>query len=518
MERESSSRGKGLSVQFQEEKLERPDFSRKSLHGGAISLLAQAINAFVQIGTTICLARLLVPEDFGLIAMVTAVTGFANILMDLGTGDAVVQRRQITQVELSTLFWLTTGLGTLLTILVVVAAPLIAEFYQEDRLVRIAQFSGLTFIFNALSYQHTALLRRTMMFQKVALIDVAANILGAATAVVMGLSGSGYWALVFRPLVTAGAISALAWFNCRWVPGLPGFSGGVKEIVKFGMNLTGFTITDYVAKSADRIGLGYTVGAMELGYYHTAATVYGYVLSVVVIPLHTVAAATLSKLKDHSDELRKAWSTALSSLAFFAMPAFVVLAVAGSDLIVVVLGEKWAGAAGILTVYALRGPAHTLERTIGWLHVAAGRADRWMRWGVVSCVVQVVAVLCGLPFGTMGVTISYTACMYLLFIPAIMYAGKPLQIGFRHLMGAIGPQFIGSLGAAAVGFTLRINSLSDSPPLQRIAALIVACVMAYTLITVGIFEMTKPIEVAKRLLRDFLPSGLSRRLGLGAAH
>jgi len=507
-----------LSVPLQGEKLAKKDFSKKSLHGGAISILAQAINTAVQIGATICLARLLVPEDFGLVAMVSALTGFANVLLDLGTRDAAVQRPQITQEELSTLFWLTTGLGALFTGLVLGAAPLIAEFYQEDRLVRIAQFWGLTFIFNALSCQHTAILRRNLMFQKVALIEVAANLLGAAVAIGMALSGGGYWALVLRPLVAACITIVLIWSNCRWMPGLPGFSSGVKETVKFGLNITGFTITDYIARAADRVGLGYTVGARELGLYHNASTVYENALSVVTLPLHSVAVATLSKLRDNLEELRRAWSTALSSLTFFSMLAFVILAATGPDVIVLLLGDKWIGASTLLTVFALRGPAQVVERSLGWLHVAAGRPDRWMRWGIVSCAVQVVAILCGLPFGAMGVAISYTACIYVLFVPAIVYAGQPLQIGLRHLMHAIGPQLIGSLVAAAAGLMLRIYYLSDSNPFQRMTTLVIACGIVYMLITVGIFKVTKPIEVGRRLLQDFLPGGLSRFLGLRAAH
>ncbi|HBH79652.1 MAG TPA: polysaccharide biosynthesis protein, partial [Nitrospira sp.] len=156
---------------------------------------------------------------------------------------------------------MTTGLGALFTGVVLAAAPLIGEFYQEERLVSIAQFWGLTFVITALSCQHSAILRRKLMFQKVALIEVAANVLGAATTIGMALSDSGYWALVFRPLVTACVMLILIWANCRWIPGLPVLSKEVKETVKFGLNITGFTSTDYLAKAADRVGLGYTVGA-----------------------------------------------------------------------------------------------------------------------------------------------------------------------------------------------------------------------------------------------------------------
>jgi PST family polysaccharide transporter len=302
----------------------------------------------------------------------------------------------------------------------------------------------------------------------------------------------------------------LVWSYCRWIPGLPGFSQGVKETVRFGMHITGFTITDYVAKASDRVGLGYTVGAKELGYYHNAFTVYENALTVVTLPLHSVAVATLSKLRENLDELRRAWSTALSSLAFFSMPAFVILAVVGSDLIVLLLGQKWAAAGTLLTVFALRGPAQIVERTLGWLHVAAGRADRWMRWGLFSCVIQVVAILCGLPFGAIGVATSYAICMYLIFVPAIVYAGHPLQIGFPHLMRAIGPQLVGSFGAGLVGFTVRMNFLVDVAPLQRMSLLVLVCLMGYLVITVGLFRVIKPIKVAVQLLQDFLPIRLAQ--------
>lgn len=289
-------------------------------------------------------------------------------------------------------------------------------------------------------------------------------------------------------------------------------------MVKFGLNITGFTTTDYLAKAVDRVGLGYTVGARELGLYHNAMTVYENALSVVTQPLHSVAVATLSRLKDNLEELRRAWATALSSLTFFATLAFVVLAVIGEDLIVLLLGNKWVGASTLLVIFALRGPAQVIERTLGWLHVAGGRPDRWMRWGMVSGVVQVVAVLCGLPFGAVGVAISYGLCMYLLFVPAIVYAGRPLQISVRDLLRAIGPPLIGAFVAEALGFTLRMFYLSDLPPFQRMAALVITCMIGYLLITVGLFRMTKPLDVAKRLLQDFLPSGLSRILGLSPAH
>src|SRR5205814_2526597 len=130
-------------------------------------------------------------------------------------------------------------------------------------------------------------------------------------------------------------------------------------------------------------------------------------LSMVTVPLHAVATVGLTKLRDNLEQLRKSWATALASLAFFAVPAFGILAVTVPDVVVLLLGNKWVSAGPLLSIFALRGIAQVVERTLGWLHVAAGRADRWMRWGVVSSLTQVVALVCGLPFGLKGVAVAY---------------------------------------------------------------------------------------------------------------
>src|SRR6185503_749842 len=196
-------------------------------------------------------------------------------------------------------------------------------------------------------------------------------------------------------------------FCCRWVPGIPRWTEGVKEMLKFGLNITGFTMTDYVGRAADRVAIGKKGGSVELGYYTQAFFVYDNTLGLLAISLHSVAVASLSKLRDNLAELKRSWAKALSTLAFYAMPAFALLAVTSQDFIVLLLTDKWLYTGMIVSVLALRGIPHVVERTLGWLHVPAGRSDRWMRWGVIGSIAQIIALLCGLPFGTMGVAAAY---------------------------------------------------------------------------------------------------------------
>lgn len=489
-------------VYFEENKAQE-DHSGRSLRGGAVSVAARGVNAFVQIGSVLFLARLLSPEDYGLVAMVTAFTGFAPILIDLGTRDAIVQRSRISRGEVSALFWTTIAIGGVFTALTAVCGPLIARFYGEPRLTAIVLASSFTFVACALSVQHYSLMRRNLMFQELAVLDVISNVLSAAIAVASALLGAGYWALVVRPIATPTFLALGVWIRCRWLPGTPEFSDGVKESVKFGLNITGYCLTDFGGRSADRVAIGYRTGASGLGQYQNAMFVYDNLLDVLVYPLHGVAVSSLSKLRDNLSELRRAWGKALSMVAFFAMPAFGLLASTSQDVVVVLLGQKWASAGLLLSVLAFRGIPHSVERTLGWLHVTAGRSDRWMKWGLFATAVQVVGVLCGLPFGPFGIAVAYVVTMFVLFVPAVAYAGRPLGIHAGDVVRIVWRPLAASLAAAALTFAIRWTLLPDMHPFWRAVVLGTAYLSAYLALVLGVLNVRTPVLATRTLVRGY---------------
>jgi len=471
---------------------------------------------FVQLASQIVLSRLLNPEDLGLVTVVTALTGFAPLLIDLGTRDAAVQKQQITEGEVSALFWLTVGMGTGFAILLAGCSSLIATVYADSRLQAIALCSSTAFVFSSLSCQHLALMRRTMMFQKIAVTEVGSNVVGSAVAVAMALMHFGYWALVAKPIVVAlfTAVACFSW--CRWVPGIPKVTPGVKEMLKFGVNLTGFTFTDYIGRAMDRIILAKRTTATEVGLYQNALFVYDNALSLLSISLHSVAVASLSKLRDDLEKLRRSYATALSAVAFFAMPIFAIMAVTGRDIVVVVLGDKWSKTGLLVELLAIRGIPHVVERTLGWLHVAGGRADRWMRWGILSSAAHLVALFCGLSYGTVGVAIAYAVTMYVLFVPALAYAGQPLGIGARDVLRAVGPQLVGALASVAMGYLLEHLFMEGLPGVVRAVFLTITCLIVYLVVVVGIFQVRKPLQVARTMILDVVPARLAGLPLLGA--
>ncbi len=500
-----------MSIYFDDHRIEA-GHGRRSLHSGAVLIGARFAIAVIQVVSIIFLARLLSPEDYGLVSMVTAITGFAPLLVSLGTPDAVVQRQHITETDVSALFWFNVVLGVALAVLMAACGPVISRFYGEPRLAMIAAISGLTFVTSALSCQHYALLRRAMMFRELAILDVGANLLSTCAAIAMAFGGLEYWALVLRPVLQTSLLSLGVWLKCRWTPSKLAVTSSAKEMLSLGLNITGFALLDFVGRASDRVAIGYRSGATALGYYQNAMFVYDNALDLLVSPLHAVSVATLSKVREDLNELRRLWRKALLTLDFFSMPAFAILAVVGQDLIVLLLGAKWSHAGFLLSIMALRGIPHTTERTLGWLHVTSGRTDRWRRWGVVATFLQLVALFAGLPFGPTGVAIAFVVYAFVIFVPAVAYAGRPLGIGALDVLSVVWRPLAATLLAVVVGFLLRLTLLEGSAPIVRAMLLVAAVAAVYLITAVGLLRVTTPLRVALDLTRDVVPARFAKRI------
>jgi PST family polysaccharide transporter len=480
------------------------DLGRLALRGGIVSVAMQYSSGVLQIVAAIVLARLLTPEDFGLVAILTVLTSFAPLLIDFGLGDATAQRSKITRSQVSSLFWLSTGIGLAIAIVVVACSPLIAWLYRDPRLETIALYSAITFVLWGVSNQHLALLRRTMQFGTIAKIQVSSTLVGTAIAIFVAVGGYGYWALVIRPITTSLSVAFGAWLACRWRPGFPVFDDEVKSMIRFGLHVVGFSVTYTIAKAVDRIALGLFYRPDQVGYYQNAITLYENSIFAAVIQLHTVGSAALSKLQSNPDALRQKYEAALSALAFFLMPAAAILSVAAEDITVLLLGEKWRAAGLLLSIIALRGIFQAVEGSQGWLHLSIGRADRWQTWGIVSLGVQVVVTLAGLPFGATGVAVGGVIASALLAVPSISYAGRPIGVGAALVIRAAGPQFIGAISAAATAWWLQASALNDYSSFARILLSGCFCACVYLAIVLGLFRLTEPIKVAGSVARDFV--------------
>src|ERR1035437_1097688 len=237
------------------------DLKGRSVRGGLLTLTSQGAQFLMQTIATVVLARLLVPADFGLVAMVTAITGLGQAFADFGLSEATIQHPEISHDQVSTLFWINVAIGLTLTSITAALAPVLAWFYREPRLTDITLLVSLTFLIGGLKVQHDALLRRQMRFSSLAIRDVTSYVLAVPVAITLAWRGFGYWALVALPLTLNFTVMALSWLMAGWTPGLPRRDAKVRSLIAFGGNVAVSYLIFNVNRSADSVLIGWYWGA-----------------------------------------------------------------------------------------------------------------------------------------------------------------------------------------------------------------------------------------------------------------
>jgi PST family polysaccharide transporter len=422
------------------------DLKRISVRSGVFAMTAQMSKSCLQILTTVILARLLNPEDFGLVAMVAAVTGFVLLFKDMGLSLATVQKTEVNHAQISTLFWVNTGCGIALAGLTTMLGPLLAWFYGEPRLTLLTAGLAGAFVFGGLTVQHEALLKRQMRFGTLAIIGIASTSIGVITAVVFALGGAGYWALVAMHLAIAVSTAAGAWIFCLWRPGLPTRLSGVKSMLTLGGHVTGFNIVNYMARNLDKILIGRYGGPVLLGFYDRAYQVVLLPIVSVRTPLLNVAVPALSRLKDEPARYKKYYTKLILLISMVTMPVMVFCFVCSESMISLVLGDRWIQVNDVFKVLALVGFIEPVAGTRGSVLMSLGQGRRCLWWGLLNGLVIGTAFAIGVKWGALGVAAGYAIGVYALLLPSLLYCFRfsPLSVPsfFRAIWRSAAASFI----------------------------------------------------------------------------
>lgn len=397
------------------------DLKGRSVRGGAATVLAQAVRFALNMGSTMMLARLLTPADFGLVAMVAAFIGFIGLFNDLGLSTATVQRAEITHDQVSTLFWVNVTLSLVLMVVAVALAPAVAWIYGEPRLTSIMLVIAVTFICAGLTAQHTALLRRQMRFGVLAAIDVLSTGGGIVVALVMALREWGYWSLVGMTVAGAAVNMVLVWRHSRWRPGRPLWTAEVWPMLRFGGNLTGFELVNYCARNADNALIGWCWGAGPLGLYSKAYNLLMMPLRQISAPLGSVLVPALSRLNDQPDRYRRVYLNVIEKIALATVPGIALLIATADWVVYIVLGPNWVEAGRVFKWLGIAALVQPVTNTTGWLFVSQGRAGDMLRWGIIGGPLVIASFIIGLPWGAMGVAIAYAVTTVCIATPMLLW-------------------------------------------------------------------------------------------------
>ena len=374
------------------------DLKEKIIRGGAARLAAQAASLLLRTGALVVLARLLGPKDFGLVGMVTAFTGVLALFRDFGLSAAAVQRSDITTDQHSTLFWINVLLGALLALVTLAAAPAIAAFYHEPRLVGVAAVLGTAFLFNAVGIQHSALLQRQMRFTAMAAISVASLMVGTAIAIGGAAIGYGYWALVASSVITPLVASIGFWLATGWVPGMPRRRAGIRSMMHFGGTLTlnnDHRLHRHQRRQSDDRAVPWRRRHRNLRTGLPARQLFR--PTALDSAVGEVAFSALSRLQNDPARFRSYFLKGFSFVLGLTLPITIACALFADDIVLVLLGPKWQASTEIVRLLAPTIAVMAVFSPMRWLIYSLGLVRRSLKIALVFAPILILGCVLGLP-------------------------------------------------------------------------------------------------------------------------
>ena len=415
-------------------------------------MYSQGYSQIVRIAVAILLARALTPQDYGEIGMAAVFVTLVLIFSDMAFGAALIQRPEISEEDKSTIFWLTTTVGALLTVGGYFAAPAIARFYGEPGVTTIFRVLSVTFVIMALGATHEALLTRAMDFRGLELRQIGAVTAGAITAVVGVVLGWGLWAVVAQQIAIAVASTLLMWSCTGWWPRFCVSRSSLRKMAGFSGNVFGTRLLFYADRNVDNLLIGRFLGAGALGLYAVAYNLMLVPLERIAGPLQQVFYPAVARLQAQPERMARAWIRATRLIGAITTPAMLGVMVTAPDLVSVVLGNKWAGAVPVVQVLAWVGLHQSLARLNSSVLQAVNRTELMLRYAIVTVIVDVIAFVLGAHWGILGIAVAYAITTTLI---------APL---YFHLTAS-------TVGLTAFGFLRELSGIMQASVLTGLVAL-----------------------------------------------
>lgn len=444
------------------------DLKRKSVRGGAVTMISQAISIGIQLTSTVILARLLSPDDYGVMAMVMAVTGFAGLFRDLGLSSAAIQKKDLTDGQQSNLFWLNIAMGALITVLVAAGSPLVAWFYDKPELTRVTLVLSASFLIGSFGTQHGARLVREMQFARQAAANICGAIVGLVVSISFAFHGFSYWSLVWGGVVGSLITTLLLFVLSPFCPGMPQKGSGVRDMLKFGANVTAFDFVNYFHRNLDNILIGKFWGPGSLGLYSRAYQLLMLPLTAIRGPINAVAFPSLSRLQEQPEAYRSYYRKVTGIVAFLSMPLSALLFATSRPMIELVLGSSWLGVVPIFSWLAISGFIQPVASLRGMVMLSHQHGKAYLTWGIFNAIAVSLGFLSGIAWGPVGIAISYAVVNYAILYPSLLIAFKDTPLHKSDFfLPLLRPTTAAVCGAAIAHFL--ISHYSFLPPLGTLA-------------------------------------------------
>ena len=426
---------------------------------------------------TLLLARFLVPADFGLVAMMTVFIAIAGNLMDSGFKQALIRKQGASQVDFSTAFYANLALGGLAYLLLFSAAPFIAGFYEETRLIDLIRVAGIAILINSFQVVQSTILNRALNFKAQLKATVPASIISGITAVVLAYIGWGVWALIAQMLIAAFLVTAFLWSMKLWRPTLTFSRQSLNDMFGFGSKLFLSGLLDTVFRNMYVVVVAKLFSATVAGHYFFAESIKNLIINQLVSSISTVTYPALATMQHDNVSLKAGYRKVIQITTFLLFPAMALMAALAESLFQVLLPNQWLPAVPYLQLMCIAGllyPLHAINLDI--LKVK-GRSDLFLYLEIVKKVSIVLILFVSVQYGVIGILIGQIISSVLAYLPNSYFSDKLIGYSVREQIGDFLPCLV--LSGAIAGAVYVAVSVSTLLALAELIMFGIAAVMLY---------------------------------------
>lgn len=446
--------------------------AKSAIKGISWSSVSQFGRQGIQYLTTIILAALLVPADFGLMALALIFIGFLALFKDMGMSAAVIQRDETSDKLLSTIFWTNLIIGSLFTLAIFFSSTFIAEFYNEPRVELILKVLSSTFFISAFSVLQKTLLEKRLEFKVLAKIELVAVLFGSSTGIILAIMGYGVWSLVFQSILNTIITTILLWIKSKFKPKLFYSFGELSSLISYSLNLAGYNLFNYFVRNADYLLIGKFLGNDALGHYYLAYKIMLYPVQNISGVITRVLFPIYSSIKNDLERYRSIYLNISKTIATVTFPLMLGIFIVARPFVDTFFKNNWNHELLIILIMILSpiGMIQSLASTTGSIYMASGKTNILFIWGIVTGFVYVSGFLIGIQFGTIGVAVSYLITTLIFLYPVFAIPFKFIELKTFYYFNSLKSIFLASMIMLAIDFSLSLylNYLNISSILELV--------------------------------------------------
>jgi O-antigen/teichoic acid export membrane protein len=407
----------------------------KVFSGASWLLFGQILGYIAQIISMTILARLLLPEDYGVYSIAIAFTAFGGLVVNTGFGEALIHKKDVTQEDTHSVFWLTMLLAALMIIIINFVAKPVADFYAVPMLEWVLRSLSINFLIGPLSSVPNMLLLKALRTNTVAIIQVSSQLTSTLIMLILAFLGYGIWSLVIGSVVNTLIRTVFMFHGAGWYPIFQFNLKAIWNLLRFTLNFLGFKFLSYWARNIDSFVIGRVFKAADLGLYNRAYGLMMFPTANLANSLSQIMFPALATIKDDKERVKNAYLNTLRLIMFLILPMMFGLTVLAESFVITIYGENWRGMIIIIQLLAPVGILQSIVATTYWIYLSQGMTDYMLGLELLNIGGTIGAITMGIFLGSIeAVAFGYLIANIILFYPSILIPGRLINLHFYELI------------------------------------------------------------------------------------